>query len=311
MECIRCGEHYSTKSNLLTHLRKAVSCEASKQDIPRNELITKLLEKKMNPPTILCDKCKKIFNTRQAKYKHLQKCKPVTQTVVQTVAQPVIQPVAQSVVQPVTQPVAQHVTHVNNCSINISGDVSNSQINQIYIPVNITINPHGLENNNYLTKELINDLFHKRVEGLIEILKKKHLNNVIPENHNLRKNVHSNNFIESYDGTEWNSRHKSYVLKDTFSNIGKDLVTFINNNKDINFDNLSDEQQIRVFNSFMENVGLPLDWSILFSNTSLMKDFIKNYPIDFSNYTKKKNLIYGIATESIYDFSKKSKECPF
>lgn len=308
MDCPRCGEHYSNKSNLLAHLRKTVSCVVryGETDIGRHEIINQLLQKPVKENKLNCEQCKKEFNTRQAKHKHTKICNTLPESGKSESGKSESGKSDFGRPEPKLKQVDEPKQIVSQNSINISGDVNNSQINNI----NITINGLGLENKDYLTKELIENLFSKRVEGLLDILKKKHLNLNYPENINIRKKVHSNNFIEAYDGSEWISRHKSYVLKDVFSHIGKDLVQFINSTE-LNFDTLSEENQVRLYHSFMDNVGLPLDWCLLLNNTDLMKDFMKTYHVDFSNYTKRKNLIYGIASESIYDFSKKSKECPF
>ncbi len=73
---------------------------------------------------------------------------------------------------------------------------------------------------------------------LIEVI--QDANEEIPENHNIRKNVHRDKF----NGSEWESKDYKEVCKELFRNIGKDLVDFLNTKTDIHmFSEFSEENK--------------------------------------------------------------------
>ena len=60
-------------------------------------------------------------------------------------------------------------------------------------------------------------------------------------------------------------------MRDLFKNMGKDLIKFLNENKNINFNDQSDDIQIRIVQNFMDQVAVPLDWFKIIESESLAK----------------------------------------
>ena len=89
--------------------------------------------------------------------------------------------------------------HYENCTIN-------------NIELNLTINPHGSENWNYLKHEVLNLM--KGVNTCIpEMVKKLHFNKEHPENHNLKLPNKKFSHMKTFDGEQWKTQHKKDVIE--------------------------------------------------------------------------------------------------
>ena len=71
-KCERCHYVAKQKSNLKNHYQRKCLCRAIHSNISPEELL-----KKLNKPKngFACNKCNKIFNSRQGKYQHQKRCK--------------------------------------------------------------------------------------------------------------------------------------------------------------------------------------------------------------------------------------------
>lgn len=72
--CERCGHESSSKSNLLTHLRKKKPCDTELSHISREEYIAELLHRDYNDKTYNCEYCNTRFNSRSNKSRHKKTC---------------------------------------------------------------------------------------------------------------------------------------------------------------------------------------------------------------------------------------------
>lgn len=79
--CRRCGHESSTKSNLLTHLRRQKPCVARNINISHVDYITELLAKDYNDVTFDCVHCKTKFNSRSSRSRHYKTCSAKNKTV--------------------------------------------------------------------------------------------------------------------------------------------------------------------------------------------------------------------------------------
>jgi hypothetical protein len=68
--CTRCNHESSSKSNLLSHLRRQAPCNVINTNISIVEYIAELLKKEYNNVTYDCTYCKKRFNSRSSKSRH-------------------------------------------------------------------------------------------------------------------------------------------------------------------------------------------------------------------------------------------------
>ena len=292
--CKRCDCTFTQKNNLLKHYHKKKACTSlPDKDYDLHELIKEItkaepFEKKEN--IFICDNCEKGFNKRFNFQRHQSIC------------------LKDNMKLPITLN-----TNINNTTLgNTTHIVSNNGVivNQ---PVHITINALGSESKSYLNEDLIKNIFLQRFDGLLEAFRQKHLNNGIPENNNLRKNVHKDSFIESYDGSEWKTKNFETVLTDCFKSMGYEIFEFLKDNQNINFTNMSEEQKNTVLNSFMHYIAKPLNWQLI-TDTDFMKNYQDNYNhTDPIGENKKRKTIFQLATENVYKYtvSKRAKECPF
>jgi hypothetical protein len=72
--CKRCTHESSSKSNLLTHLRKKKTCQVVDTDISVNDYIAELLYREYNEKTFDCQYCMTRFNNRSSKSRHFKTC---------------------------------------------------------------------------------------------------------------------------------------------------------------------------------------------------------------------------------------------
>lgn len=275
MICERCNLEFKTKQNLVKHLSKKKTCIPISIDkaIPPEDLIKTLVERKIEGKTYECKECKKVFADNGNRHHHQKTCKQ------------------KKITNPTTQTIVNNI--VNN--------------------FHITINTFGNESTNYLTEDSVKQLFINKIDGVLNLIDKKHLNLEDPMNNNIRKNVHKDKFIQYVDSDIWKTKDKYSVIKNLLTNLGKDLVSFLNKNNDINLHEFSEEQQIKLLNCFMEQVGLPLDWFKLYETKFFQQyksELEIHHPIDFTFGKKVKKNVSDTISERIYHFTK-LKECPF
>jgi len=98
--------------------------------------------------------------------------------------------------------------HYENCVIN---NVNNIQLN-------ITLNPHGNENWDYLQNDIMNIM--KGVNTCIPILVQKlHFDKDHPENHNVKLPNKRFSDMQFYDGSKWRTLHKKDVIENMITHI--------------------------------------------------------------------------------------------
>lgn len=276
MECLRCHLVLKNKYSLVRHLKKKIACvdTTNNPELYINTLLEQLITKEKDEKIYICKFCDFEFADKSNKCRHERNICTKRNTTNTT-------------------------TTTNTYNITINNNINNPTI---------IVNGLGAESQNYLTEDVIKSLLNSKVDGVMKVLHLKHLNDAIPENKNIQKKVHRDKFIEYYDGDQWKSSDDS-ILKDVFKNIGKDVMKFLKDNKNIKLDTLTEEQQMRVIHNFMDQVGIPLDWFKLF-DSELLKKHKDTYELKIEERSKNKRKIYDIATENIYRYTK-YKECPF
>lgn len=73
-DCKRCGHEFTTKGNLVTHLKRKYVCKPEIQDLNVKILLDELTDKQFNERTYDCEICKKKFNTYKSKWRHSKGC---------------------------------------------------------------------------------------------------------------------------------------------------------------------------------------------------------------------------------------------
>ncbi len=75
--CKRCGYDFTTKQNLIYHLRKKLKCNPIINNIDIQILLNEVLPKANLNPVYTCIHCKKLYTNRISKYQHQSKCKVI------------------------------------------------------------------------------------------------------------------------------------------------------------------------------------------------------------------------------------------
>ena len=76
--CERCGNEFSRKAHLLSHLTRKIPCEPTKSNVDTKKLLDDLLKQRERPEDVYkykCEHCNKGFKSSQGKYLHKQSCK--------------------------------------------------------------------------------------------------------------------------------------------------------------------------------------------------------------------------------------------
>ncbi len=75
--CKRCGYEFTTKQNLITHLRKINKCPPIINNIDIQTLIDEIIPRANLNPVYTCKHCKKQYINKVSKYQHQSKCKVI------------------------------------------------------------------------------------------------------------------------------------------------------------------------------------------------------------------------------------------
>ena len=114
-----------------------------------------------------------------------------------------------------------------NCTINNVNNINNIQLN-------LSINPHGSENWEYLKDDIVSIM--KCVNTCIpEMVKRLHFDENHPENHNIKFPNKKLATMKTYDGEEW----KTYNKKDVVERLIMNLVDKLEEEYGCDFRNIS------------------------------------------------------------------------
>ena len=221
-----------------------------------------------------CSKCNKIFNNRSTRYKHEKKCN------------------------------ISNLQIVNNT---INNTINNITINNtINNTINITVNNLGNENIDYLIDDpefikFMNNCIENKIDGICNLIAKKHFDPEHPENHNIRKLNKKDNFIEIYDNNSWNIKnykdgiyHFTISLEETFSTFMEKLT---DENIEIKYD---------VIQHFMKEIGTILRWDLSTDSYdfSYQNRYMKNYKLSEKDEKMLLTKIYRLFCECLFTYSK-------
>ena len=202
-KCERC--HYITtkKSSYNNHLNRKNSCKAIQSTITIKELLDKLNTQKEG---YICNKCNKIFKTRQSKYQHQKRCK--MDLVVKKEEEDNILIRLENRIRELEQNQKTN-THIENQNI-----TQNNIETQNNIVINFT-NEITDENKSYLlhnlkrTLEGYGNLNSNQIAEKIPVIMKNLLKNIhfdknSPKYHNLRLKNKDDENMNVYENNKWN-----------------------------------------------------------------------------------------------------------
>jgi len=273
------------KDNVIIHENSIIEknknfiCDkCNKQLSTKRRLNTHIIICRGVSSSLECSKCNKIFNNRTTRYIHEKKC---------TKAQKLI----------IFDDKNTKITNNTNNITNIGTQNNNN--------INIVVNNFGCEKFDYFMEnpdfiKFMNNCIENKVDGICNLIAKKHFDPDHPENHNIRKMNKKDNFLEIYKDDNWNTKNYKdgldYItipLEMTFSIF---MEKMIKDNHNI---------QTNVIQHFMKEVGSILTWDLSagdynfsFNNTKMQNDMSD----------KSKNMlkikIYKAFCESLYNYSK-------
>ena len=285
---IKCNfsKHILTKKHkaneLINYKTIKFNCEKCNKNLSSKQCLdSHILKCRGVLSTLECYKCNKIFNKSITRYKHEKNCK-----------------------------INNIVLNQNNNIIN-NVIITNNTVNNITTnnTINITINNIGNENIDYFLEssdfiKFINNCIEKKVDGICDLIVKKHFDPEHPENHNIRKLNKRDNFLEIYNDNNWNIKNYKECL-DYFT-IPLETTCFIFMEKMILLEEeKKDKIKTDVIQRFMKEVGSILGWDLSIGEYNFSFNN-ENMQTDISDKSKNmlKIKIYKIFCECIYNYSK-------
>lgn len=237
--CQRCGYQTDRKFNFKNHLNRKFPCTIiPSKTIQKNNLLKKKSKKGVGKPSLLkkntlkrqpnvsqnrltvsqsvsqasaiclkkkfeCCYCKKMFTTRQAKFKHEKdRCKFKDHESEEEEAILNKDILINKLILQVEKLLDQNLSNFNNNNINCNNKITN----------NIMVNNYGEENINYITDKVLKKLLYYPASAIPRLIAMKHFNPKYPENHNIKiTNIHDK-FAKRYKNGKWSIEDKKAVI---------------------------------------------------------------------------------------------------
>lgn len=228
--CERCGHVAYQKSDLLRHLKRKKQCQPTLQDVDVAMLIDALTKKEYNEKTYDCEHCKRKFNNRSSKSRHMKTCKELLK--LNTIANVMeeVNELRKLVQQMQTMPIATHNTY---------NTTNNNTTNNTQVNIHIGIKEFGQENMDALPDPFIRNCFmNLDVRDLLENL---HCDPDYPENHNIRIVSLKRQLMELYKNDKWTTVTLPNGLNQMINNACRIFKTFYNANKQDVEEDVGDE----------------------------------------------------------------------
>lgn len=281
--CGRCGYSTDKYHNLLRHLQRKHICKPVLDDIDVDDLLSDAKQQyHKEPGDYICDKCDKMFASRQSRHRHMKVCttskvqKPSTEELIDKVH--ALEEALRKI---------QDEKCTSNVTNNTTNNTNNGTINNIHIHTfgkeDIT---HLLSHPNF-DKYVLRCVKTKR-EGVMDLINRKHFDPLHPENHTVKKMNKKDPFIEVYKDGTWVLREKDDVLEDIFLGVQAVFGDFVQACAD-------DIHKLKhVMDEFMRKVGEPLGWDLNCDVYTYMDSLSEK---DKELYKKK---IFQLACEYVY-----------
>jgi uncharacterized C2H2 Zn-finger protein len=266
-ECVECHKIYKYKSDYDRHINKKNPCTINNID---NALIKTNNEEIIN--IIKCNECNKEFTTTRSLKRHQKEYCNKLNLINKDELLNIVKELQQKIKDNDNDKIVSN--NINN-SNNNSNNISNSNIgNTINNTTNITINAYGKEDLSHITDKDYKTLFTKcnsLIPTLIELI---HFNENKPENKNVYISNIKSQFVNVYDGQQWNLMNKNELFDDIYDNkciiiIDKfdDMKELLNKNTINLFSKFIDKHETKIMKKSMNN-KIQL---MLYNNRNLIK----------------------------------------
>ena len=254
--CEKCNMKFNQKSNYERHINRKTSCikeEKYEQDIKKRT----------------CEYCCKVFSDIRCVTRHIKSCKE----------KPSKEDELKQLLIHMQKTIDDQNEKINNLQGNTTNNITNN--NTINIQQNIVINAYGKEDMSHITIEDYKKILQKGCYSISELIKYVHCNAKKPENRNIYIKNYKDDYILTFDGTDWNMEKKD----DVFVNIIENRKNFLENKFEDYYDQLSKPAK-STFKKFLERS----DNNEVINNIKeeLKNEFYKNRTHIKKNITNKK-----------------------
>ena len=226
IECERCGNTFTTKTNLRKHFNRKNICEPILKDIPIEELKEKY---KIRKGVYKCENCGKEYKSKVGKCKHKKKClvNPViiekkTISKLETELESVkkeknkevskrkeLEKQVEQLILEKTQLQEAHARVINNDHSNTNNITTIGRDQNIII-----VNNFGEENIEYLLKDenFIKKCIESPINSIHKYLDNVHFNKEHPENRNIKMTNLLGPYMDYIKEGKWNKIEKNILI---------------------------------------------------------------------------------------------------
>ena len=239
-KCKRCGYTCDRISNLKQHLSRFSVCEPILTD---TSCIVLLQEVTKVPTVHKCVKCNRILASKQSLQRHIATCTDASAQIGAQFASlhTEMAELRLQVHQQVTQQVA-------------TNNIQNHTTNNITNNYQINLNSYGSEDHSYISSEFAARCIKGGTTGIVQYIEELHLNESHPENMNVKNLSKKQALLLRYEGAgSWVECDKNFTIDEMIKSSSFRLSNFALNNKQFFYDDeLSHEENIRMFDRYME-----------------------------------------------------------
>lgn len=215
-KCKRCCHEFSTKSNLLQHLRRMNPCGVVDQDIDRGAYIIQLTTKEHSNEAVVCEHCHKQFNSRSSRNRHRASCTHKNDQQLKAVQEELSE----------LRKLISTQASTNQTINNFAGNVNNGIVNNF----NFDLRNFGDENMDAVPLDLVRSAFmFLEFKTIFENL---HFDPNFPENRNVRMKSKKQEMLQIYKDNKWNTLHYSEGFRDIIRRIHTIFNDFVHKHKD-------------------------------------------------------------------------------
>ena len=240
-KCERCHYISKHKGSIKNHFQRKNHCKPIYSDITNDEQLEKLNKPKEKRQEFICNKCNKVFNTRQGKYQHQKRCKQ--ELVVFEEKKNDNQKIQdlENELKLMKELFIEKLKNVQSITNNNNNNIETQNNTNIFIGFNDKENIHKLING---CQQTLMELEKNRSKDkcLTIYVNAAHFNPEHPEAHNIRLT----NLKPDYkliDIRDENGEWKKEPQKEIFNNLissSKDFITDIVKDKNPDFNNYLD-----------------------------------------------------------------------
>ena len=236
--CIECNKVFKYNYHLVRHQNNKIKCSTKKiykKDIDKNttnDVINKLTKKKYNlldkinknDTNIIdnsCNYCKKTFCKLNNVKKHINNSCNLRKEKLKEIDEIIkfidnYNDVKDNIIKNYNN--TSIINNNSNNIINIINSNSNNTNNNTTNNLIININTFGKEDLSHIKEKDYIKCLEKKYLGLLEFIKLVHLNENVPQNHNIMHTNRRNNFIRIFKNGSFVSEDKEEILNDILNN---------------------------------------------------------------------------------------------